>query len=601
MNVVLFGSKMAQRLQKERGITVTKLPQQLVFGLDIGTRSIVGTVGYKTGERKFTIVAQSIRFHETRAMLDGQIHDIEKVAETIGIVKRELEEKIDRKLTEVCIAAAGRVLKTVETSCDLEFDEDTIIEPEHIRTLVAGGIEKAYAQIKAENSDEIFSCVGHTVIRYYLNGFLMTNLESHRGKKIAADIIATFLPQEVVESLYAAVEKAGLDVADMTLEPIAAINVAIPGNYRLLNIALVDVGAGTSDICVTKDGSIVAYGMIPKAGDAITESIMQAYLVDFDTAEKIKLNTGKKKDIQYKDIMGTKLKVSAEDVKAQADPVVDDITRQVADKILELNGGKPVSAVFVVGGGGKFPTFIPQLADRLGIPKERVALRGAEVLDFVKFPEDGFSKDSTLVTPIGICLNYYEAKNNIIFVTVNKERIKLYDNGKTAVMDAAAKLGFPNERLFPRTGKSLNFTFNGERRMLRGEMGEAAVIKVNGKPASISTLITNYDEITIKDSTAGKPAKLLLSELKEAKTDSIVFTINGKNVRMPRLFLANGKQVGKDYRISEGDSIVKKDFYLVSELLEALDMQKPSLVEVNHVPADNYVRIFENFTVDIKV
>jgi hypothetical protein len=98
-----------------------------------------------------------------------------------------------------------------------------------------------------------------------------------------------------------------------------------------------------------------------------------------------------------------------------------------------------------------------------------------------------------------------------------------------------------------------------------------------------------------------KPAKLLLSELKEAKTDSIVFTINGKNVRMPRLFLANGKQVGKDYRISEGDSIVKKDFYLVSELLEALDMQKPSLVEVNHVPADNYVRIFENFTVDIKV
>ena len=67
----------------------------------------------------------------------------------------------------------------------------------------------------------------------------------------------------------------------MTLEPIAAINVAIPEKFRLLNIALVDVGAGTSDICITKEGTIVAYGMIPMAGDAVTDVIVQAHLVDF--------------------------------------------------------------------------------------------------------------------------------------------------------------------------------------------------------------------------------------------------------------------------------------------------------------------------------
>ena len=54
---------------------VNKYPGQLVFGLDIGTRSIVGTVGYKIGE-KFYVVAQRVKEHETRAMLDGQIHDI---------------------------------------------------------------------------------------------------------------------------------------------------------------------------------------------------------------------------------------------------------------------------------------------------------------------------------------------------------------------------------------------------------------------------------------------------------------------------------------------------------------------------------------------
>lgn len=83
---------------------------------------------------------------------------------------------------------------------------------------------------------------------------------------ISEDIIVTFLPEDVVDGLYSAVAQAGLDVANMTLEPIAAIDVAIPETFRMLNIALVDVGAGTSDISVTKDGSIIAYGMIPLAG-----------------------------------------------------------------------------------------------------------------------------------------------------------------------------------------------------------------------------------------------------------------------------------------------------------------------------------------------
>ena len=57
----------------------------------------------------------------------------------------------------------------------------------------------------------------------------------------------------------------------------------------MLNIALVDVGAGTSDISITREGSIIAYGMIPYAGDELTELIVQQYLVDFQTAEKMKL------------------------------------------------------------------------------------------------------------------------------------------------------------------------------------------------------------------------------------------------------------------------------------------------------------------------
>ena len=83
--------------------------------------------------------------------------------------------------------------------------------------------------------------------------------------------------------------------------------------------------------------------------------------------------------------------------------------------------------------------------------------------------QDDIKVDSLLVTPVGICLNFYEQRNNFIFVNINDERIKLYDNGKLTVIDAALNIGFPNEDLFPKRGKSIIYTVNGEKRMLRGK------------------------------------------------------------------------------------------------------------------------------------
>ena len=90
--------------------------QKVVYGLDIGTRSVVGTVGYMS-DNHFNVIAQAVEKHETRAMLDGQIHDIGKVGHTIRKVTGRLEQQTDIHLTDVCIAAAGRVLRTVRTTC----------------------------------------------------------------------------------------------------------------------------------------------------------------------------------------------------------------------------------------------------------------------------------------------------------------------------------------------------------------------------------------------------------------------------------------------------------------------------------------------------
>ena len=574
-----------------------------VFGLDIGTRNVVGTVGYQTDDREFVVTAQYVREHETRAMLDGQIHDIGRVAKTIKEVKDELEKQTGQPLEEVCIAAAGRVLKTVTTHVEYEYAQESVVTGEDVHTLNLLGIEKAQEALKEVNDTSYkFYCVGYSTVKFFLNDEVFISLEGHKANKIGEDIIVTFLPEDVVDGLYAAVGQAGLSVANMTLEPIAAINVAIPENYRMLNIALVDVGAGTSDISITRDGSIIAYGMIPHAGDEMTEVIVQHFLVDFNMAESIKLQSTTSDTVTYKDIMSIEHTIPAQDVWDVAAPVVDNIAQEVSAKIRELNGDKTVSACFVVGGGGKIHGFTEKLAEDLDLPEERVALRGEEVLGDVTFEQEDITKDPLIVTPIGICLNYYDQRNNFIMVRFNGERIKLYDNNRLTIVDAALQAGFSNDELFPKRGTPINFTVNGVARLVRGEAGEGAVVTMNGKPASINTPLEPNSEIIIEPSTAGEAAEYKISQLDEYNHSVITFIINGRKVSCPRFVQVNGRLEPEDYSIRENDVIETRNYYTVRQIAQFMDLviDTDQMIFVNNEEADLDTLVYENFSVEWK-
>ena len=578
-----------------------KRPSQLVFGLDIGTRSIVGTVGYKAGDN-FVVVSQVVREHKTRAMLDGQIHDISQVAATISEVREELESNIGESLQDVCIAAAGRVLKTVEVHVDQNFEENLNITKEEVYALETSGVEAAYEQFSKENaeSEVRFYCVGYTVIRYYMNDYPIGNLEDHKARKIGADMIATFLPDDVVDGLYKAVEMAELSVVNLTLEPIAAIQVAIPPMYRMLNIALVDVGAGTSDISITKEGAIVAYGMIPAAGDGLTEVIAGHCLVDFATAEMIKRTIASENTVTYKDIMGLSQKITRDEVIEITKPVVENMAQLVSDKIKELNGGKSVSAVFIVGGGGKIAGYDAALAKHLGIVEERVAVRGEEVMGNIEFLQKEIRKDSMLVTPVGICLSYYTQSNSFIYVTFNHQRVKLYDNSHLAVVDAALQANFTNYDLFPKRGPELHYILNDKEKTQRGALGEAAQILVNGMEGDITTPVHASDVIEVKPSTVGEAGKIRVGDLPEFHS-SIHVVVGGKEVNLPKYATVNGELQSEAYLIRENDKVEITNYYTVSQLMKFMDLPSDGSLTlmVNHEKAGKNTKVYENFSVDI--
>ena len=582
--------------------SLEQIKEGVVFGLDIGTRSVVGTVGYmKSG--KFHVIAQKVQKHETRAMLDGQIHDIGKVGMTIRNVTEMLERDTDIHLTDVCIAAAGRVLHTVQTTYEEEYPEGHEVTDEDIYNLDSKAVQKAYAQfLESNTSDMKFYLVGYSTMHYYLNGYQIANLEGHKAGKVSVDLIATFLPDDVVDGLYKACERADLQVVNLTLEPIAAIMVAIPEKFRMLNLALIDVGAGTSDICITDDGTITAYGMIPVAGDHLTEMIAQYCLVDFNTADQIKIDASHMDKVEYTDIMGLTKTISSKDVQKIIKPLVDSMAAQVTEQIKKLNGDKPVSAVFVVGGGGRIPGYTKAIAKDMNISEERVALRGEEVMkDIVFLQEDGIEKDSLMVTPLGICISFYEECNNFVFVSFNGQQTKIYDNGRLAIVDAAMQASFPNEDLFPKRGQELLFNVNGQERVVRGEPGEAAVITLNGKPADIHTRIRANDMIEVQRSTAGEPAKTRIEMLPEFKT-SFNVNVNGKNVQASRFATVNGQPQTAFYDIQTGDEVHVLDYDTAAQIAKLMDIElTPDIViRVNNEKADGDTPVYENFKVEFR-
>jgi len=545
-------------------------PDNVIFAMDIGTRTVVGVVGIQDGKH-FRVLATEVCEHKSRAMMDGQVHDIEQAALTVLEVKEKLEARIGFRLKKVAIAAAGRVLKTCQVKVEKNIEPGTEIDDDFVSSLEIEGIQRAQMILddNCEPDDKTqFYCVGYSVINYYLNGYVISKLVGHKGKTAGADILATFLPLTVVDSLYSVVNRIGLEVSSLTLEPIAAINVAIPQDLRLLNLALVDIGAGTSDIALTKDGSVFAYAMASIAGDEITERISQHYLVDFNTGEKIKmfLSTGRG-SFTFTDILKKKHTVTADEVLKEIEDTVRQLASTICMKILEFNKKAP-NAVFLIGGGSRIPMLPEMMAEQLGLPEDRVVVRGRDVIRDIKYSDKKLYGPES-ITPYGIAVTaQMYAGKDFVSVSVNDKKLKLFNSKKLTVADALILYGYNASDLIGRTGRSITFTVNGEIRRVRGEHGVAAEIFLNGKQAGLDAPVSFGDSITVIPARNGKDAEVKAGELVSDYVSGTVY-LNGNPVDISTKIMINGAGVQRDTIVKDGDAVEISAVKTLGDLLNA--------------------------------
>ncbi len=567
-------------MQVDKDISSSPMPDDVIFALDIGTRTIIGVVGVQKDERFFVQAAEMI-VHESRAMLDGQIHDIAKVSQGAAKVKNALEKKVGHKLTRVSIAAAGRVLKTCQIKVERNIEEGKEIDQQFVSALEMEGIQKAQSEIEKSfpsSEKDQYYCVGYSVVTYYLNNYVISTLTGHKGHKAGVEVLATFLPQTVVDSLYTVMDRINLEVNFITLEPIAALNLAIPKDLRLLNLALVDVGAGTSDIAITKSGTIIAYAMVPIAGDEVTESIAQNYLVDFETAEEIKVSlSGKEEEIVFTDILDNEIRVKADEIFNVTRQVIDNLARTIAEKILELNGGKAPNAVFLVGGGSQSSGLCEAISNALGLPKDRVAVRNRKIAKNIDTDESILNGPDS-ITPLGILIATAMTKGqDFYYVTVNDKKVRMYNVRKMLVSDALILAGFNPDQLICRSGKSLKFKLNNKDRTIRGSMGNPAEISLNGKASGLNNTIEPGDKLTVIPAENGKDGAIFAKDLAE-EYEPIYIKFNSQTDTIkPKVFI-NDKQSTLDISVQHGDRVDIIFDYTLEDIAKLFELD-PLVVE----------------------
>ncbi|MDO7976680.1 cell division FtsA domain-containing protein [Oceanotoga teriensis] len=539
----------------------------MIFSLDVGTRTLIGVIAELDKDEKLIIKDSIIQEHENRAMMDGQIHDVHKVAKGVQKIIEKFKENGFTDLKNVAVALAGRFLITSTGEYTQDISTEGYIEKELVKKMELEAVKRA-----TENLDysKGMYCVGYSVLYYELDEEWIKHLEGQKGNKANVKVISAFLPKNVVEAMMSVLEKNSLNPVHITLEPIAAINLVVPEDLRNLNIAMIDVGAGTSDIAISNEGTIKAYGMVPIAGDEITEAISKELLIDFSTAEKIKKELSINEEFTYKDILDFEQKTDKKNIEKIINPIIENAAVEISEKIIELNGKPPV-AVMIVGGGGKVLGFKEKIAEKLGLPENRVALKDIETIKdiiYLKEPLIG----SEYITPVGIANSALKREGNVFnHVKINGTTINMMMIGTDLnVMQVLLQYGYSISQLIGVPSNAITYELNGEFKIKKGNMGKEALIKINNQIANLKSKIKPGDEIEVGVPEKGEPLELKIKDI----INPINITINGIKKELYPKVKINGKDLNMNEKIKDGDKLETKN----PKVYEVLDEKSSTII-----------------------
>ena len=303
---------------------------------------------------------------------------------------------------------------------------------------------------------------------------------------------------------------------------------------------------------------------------------MKKYLVDFGTAETIKAQLLQEEPITFTNILGFEQKVTQEELLTSIRDTASLLCKEIADKILEINGGAP-SALFLAGGGSKLAGLKDELTVTLGMDETRVAVAGNY------FQANACSAEYDLnnpeyATPLGIVVSSgLNMINDSFRVMLNGRPAKLFRTGSFTALNLLMMNGYTFRDIIGRSGANLTVTVNGRRKVFYGTATQPASLLINQQEGRLSEVIHAGDIIDFVPAVQGQPARPSLGDI-EGAADCTDITLNGMHVSL-KTFLKNGDSIMMELPPTEKTSAEKPepaDQTPVKETLSESTAQQPA-------------------------
>lgn len=404
---------------------------EIVVGLDIGTTKIVAMVGRKNEFGKIEILG--LGRSESFGVARGIVQNIDQTVQSIKTAVAEAEAKSGVDIKVVNVGIAGQHIKSlqhrgIKTRSSIEDeisqkDIDELIDDMYKLVMQPGEeiIHVLPQEYIIDNEQGIKNPIGMSGIRLEANFHIITG-------QIAA-----------ARNIYKCLNKAGLEVSALTLEPLASADAVLSDEEKEAGVVLVDIGGGTTDVAIFQDGIIRHTAVIPFGGNIITEDIKEGCTIIKSQAELLKIKFGsalasENQENEIVSIPGLRgrphKEISVKNLSAIIQARMEEIIEHVYYEIKNSGYEKKLIAGIVVTGGGAQLKHIAQLIEyitgmdtRVGYPNEHLA-KGAETVTSPLF-----------ATSVGLVMKGLEAaekqskKNNLVSTATIKGASKERSSG----------------------------------------------------------------------------------------------------------------------------------------------------------------------------
>lgn len=252
---------------------------RMIVGLDIGTSKVVAIVGEVTGDGVIEVVG--IGSHPSRGMKKGVVVNIESTVQSIQRAVEEAELMAGCQIHSVYVGIAGSHIRSLNSHGIVAIRDREVYSLDLERVIDA-------AQAVAIPADQ-------KVLHILPQEYIIDNQEGIKeplgmsGVRLEAKVHLVTCAVNAAQNIEKCIRRCGLEVEDIILEQLASSYAVLTEDEKELGVCLVDIGGGTTDIAIFTEGSIRHTGVIPIAGDQVTNDIAMALRTPTQHAEDIKI------------------------------------------------------------------------------------------------------------------------------------------------------------------------------------------------------------------------------------------------------------------------------------------------------------------------